>query len=369
MLATCLVHVPSIWTSTIWFSSKWRLRCFIYLYLYYVAIGRSKSNNRRINMNLCGVLPTLFRFCSSMARWIYTPELLSTFSYMKCSNFDNPIFEFIRDKAFGVFNFIKYSIPSEFGSLGYSSISVIVNFMDKLIMILLFLLVVFVIYIIYKLLNNRSNKFVNFIKRKDIELRYEGLTRFFMEILLNMFIVNLINMSYGKFKDSFDIISYTVSIILTLVIFYMVIYCFAYPAVYYSELLTHPEIHERHWLLFLEFNKENPINLRFYSYFIIHRYFFAFIIVWMYNYPAQQWVLLWFLNLLMLIYTFKVYESWLQNFLHTFNWVILIVFSILVWLFLKSDDPTKLMIWGYVSISYFLTPHYSYLFVKQKNGF
>ena len=79
----------------------------------------------------------------------YTPELLATFSYMKYSNFDNPVFEFIRDKIMSAFSFVQVSLPSGFGNLGYSSVSVIINFLDKLIMICLMVLFITVILLIF----------------------------------------------------------------------------------------------------------------------------------------------------------------------------------------------------------------------------
>ena len=321
---------------------------FIFIMLMSIGVSLITGGSLELMWSLANTLQVMHYY--AMLDLNYTPELLATFKYMKYSNFDNPVFEFIRSKAMNAFSFVQASIPSGFGNLGYSSVSVIINFFDKLIMIILFALLAIIIFLVFIWLRNKSNKFANFIKRKDIELRYEGLSRFFMELLLSLSVVNFINLLYGNFGDIFNIISCSISILLTLGIFFMIGYCFTYPAIYYSEILTHPDFHERHCLLFLEFNKDKKRNLYFYAYFILHRFLFAFLLICMYNFPFWQWVIICYFNVLFLIYTFKVYKSWLQNFLHTFNWVVQFIFSVWLMLFLSPSDPDKLKIWGYVRV-------------------
>ena len=321
---------------------------FIFIMLMSIGVSLITGGSLELMWSLANTLQVMYYY--GMLDLNYTPELLATFSYMKYSNFDNPVFEFIRSKAMNAFSFIQATIPSGFGNLGYSSVSIIINFFDKLIIIIFFALLVIIIFLIFIWLRNKSNKFANFIKRKDIDLRYEGLSRFFMELLLSLSVFNFINLIYGNFGNIFDIISYSISILLTLGTFLMVGYCFAYPAIYYSEILTHPDFHVRHCLLFLEFSKEKKRNLYFYAYFILHRFFFAFLLICMYNFPVQQWIMLSFLNFLFLYYTFKMYLNWVQNFLHTFNWVVQLIFSAWLMLFLSSSDPDKLKIWGYVRV-------------------
>ena len=319
---------------------------FIFIMLLSIGVGIITGGSLELMWSLANTLQVMFFF--GMLSLYYSSELKATFSYMKYSNFDNPAFEFIRSKVVIAFTFVKATLPSGFSEFGYSSVSIVINFFDKLIMIALFIIFVVIIYIMSVWLKNKSGKIANFIKRKDIDIRYEGLSRFFMEFLLNLSIVNFINLIYGDFNGAFDAISYLISIFFTIVTFFMIGYCFAYPAFYYSQIWTHPDFHERHCFLFLEFNKEKSKNLFFYAYFALHRYFFALLVIWMYNFPHWQWVLISFLNFLFLIYTFKMYTSWLQNFLHTFNWVIQLLFSTWLFLFLSSSNPKKLMIWGYV---------------------
>ena len=94
-----------------------------------------------------------------------------------------------------------------------------------------------------------THKFAEFIKRKDIDMRYEGMSRFFMEILLTLSIAIWINLIYGDFCNIFNIISYAFSIVLLIGIFWIIIYWFSYPAIYYFKIQTHPDKHERHFFI------------------------------------------------------------------------------------------------------------------------
>ena len=158
-------------------------------------------------------------------------------------------------------------------------------------------------------------------------------------------------MVYGNASNLFGIASYALSSLFLISAFYMIMYWFLYSNIHYDSILEFPDKHERHWLLFLEFNKDKLKNLHFYAYFLIHRVTFGFVVAWLSDFPLHQWVLTWMLNLLMLIYTFKAYKSWLSNFLHGFNWFMLLALSLMLPMFLNSDDAEKLKIAGYVSVS------------------
>ena len=77
-------------------------------------------------------------FYTGMLNLYYTPELLAMFSYMKFSNFDNPASEYIKSKLQSLANFVNSAIPSSFASLGFPSVSIVINFIDKLTMLILF---------------------------------------------------------------------------------------------------------------------------------------------------------------------------------------------------------------------------------------
>ena len=213
-----------------------------------VGVSLVTGGSIELMWSLANTLQIMFYY--GLMNLYFSPELLTTFYYMRYSNFDNPAFEWIQSKLSSLISSMAGAFPSGYGGFGYSTSSVLINFMSKLIMIVLFLSFVALIVVIYLCIQKKTSKFANFIKRKDINLRYEGLSRFFIEIILQISVFCFINLIYGSFNDIFDILSYSVSITLMLCIFYMLGYWFIYPVVYYSEICTHPDFHERHWLLF-----------------------------------------------------------------------------------------------------------------------
>ena len=321
---------------------------FVFALLISLGVSLITGGSTELMWSLANTLQIIFYF--GYLNLYYTPELLAVFSYMKFSNFDNPIFDYIKEKTSTIFSLLDISVFSSNDLFGLSSTSIIINFMDKLMIISLVGILVLSLLLLSYFWRNKDNKVANFIKRKDIEIRYEGLSRFFFEIVLSLSFVSFINLIYGNWRNPFNIISYAFATIFILCCFYMILYWFLYSSIYYYDILVYPERHERHWLLFFEFNTDKVRNLFFYAYFIVHRMSFSLIIAWMSNFPINQCVLTLFVNLLYLLYTFKVFKSWLQSFLHTFNWLILVCLSWLLPLFLNTDDPNKLEISGYVSV-------------------
>ena len=322
---------------------------FIFVMLISLGVSLFTGGSVELMWSLANSLQIIFFF--GYLNLYYTPELLTVFSYMKFSNFDNPIFEYIRSKTFMLFSVLKVPILSTNQVFGLSSVSIIINFIDKIIAISLLISLVLLLALLSYWLKDKNGKIAKFIKNKEIELRYEGLTRFFAEIVLGLSFLIFINMVYGNTSDLFGIASYVLSSLFLVSAFYMIMYWFLYPNIHYESILEFPDKHERHWLLFLEFNTDKLKNLHFYAYFLIHRVTFGFVVAWLSDFPLHQWVLTLILNLLMLIYTFKAYKSWLSNFLHGFNWFMLLALNLMLPMFLNSEDAEKLKIAGYVSIS------------------
>ena len=326
---------------------------FIFALLISLGVRLLTGDSIELMWSLANSLQIMFFF--GYLNLYYTPELLVVFFYMKFANFDNPLFDYIREKTYNLVNSLKISIPSDSQLFGLSSTSVIINFMDKIIVIILIGYLIVSLFALSYFLKNRDNKVANFIKRKDMETRYEGVSRFYIEIALDLFFVTFVNIIFGVSNDPFSILSCAFASLFLISSFYVILYWFLYPKIYYSDIWIYPKKHERHWLLFLEFNRNYQRNLYFYGYFLIYRITFAFVIVWMSDFLIDQCVLICFLNVLMLIYTFKVYKNWLNNFLHVFNWLILIALSSMLPMFLNCDDANKLKISGYVRLfNYFL---------------
>ena len=185
---------------------------------------------------------------------LYFPQdLIYVFSLMKYSNFDNPLFSYIREELFIMPNFFSISSIPYFENIGYSYPQLMMNYIGNLILIALLLISVATIKLLKCILKDKDTKLAQFIKKKDIELWFQGLTRFFVEIVLNLAIVIFINLTYGVINDAFSIVSLIISIYLACYSFNILIYSFAYVIYNHQEIVTHPNLHERHSLLFSEF--------------------------------------------------------------------------------------------------------------------
>ena len=71
---------------------------FIFVMLISLGVSLFTGGSVELMWSLANTLQIIFFF--GYFNLYYTPELLTVFSYMKFSNFDNPIFEYIRSKTF-----------------------------------------------------------------------------------------------------------------------------------------------------------------------------------------------------------------------------------------------------------------------------
>ena len=187
-----------------------------------IIIGVLTGGSIELMWSLANTLQILFFF--GMLNLYYSADLLTMYSFMKYSNFDNPASDYLSSKTTVVFKFIQNPVSDSFSNLGFESTEIISNCLDKLFMILQMLVILAGLFVLYILVRNKTNKFANFIKQKDINLRYEGITRFFVELILVISVANFINLVNGNFGNVFEIISYLFSIILLIMTFALIIY-------------------------------------------------------------------------------------------------------------------------------------------------
>ena len=109
---------------------------YTFVFTLMISLGVSLFTGGSIELmwSLANSLQIIFYF--GYIRLYYTPELLIVFSYMKFSNFDNPIFEYIRNKTYSLLTKFKISSLSSDQLFGLSSSSIVINFMDKILIIL-----------------------------------------------------------------------------------------------------------------------------------------------------------------------------------------------------------------------------------------
>ena len=324
---------------------------FIITGLIAILVGVLTGGSIELMWSLANTLQIWVYF--GMLNLYYSADLTEMYSYLKCANFDNPISDFIKSKFTTSLKFVINPVNDKFSNLGFKSTEIISNSLDKLFMILIMLLLLISLFILRMHVRNKTNKFANFIKQKDIDFRYEGITRFFVEFILVISIANFINLVYGGFEDVFASVSYVLSIVILTLTLLLIIYFYAYPIIYYESIWIYPDKNERHCLLFLEFRRDNARNLLFYGNFAVHRVAFAFVVVWMKDFPINQWVWIVFLSLWILWKTFWVYKHALPNFLNTFNGIVLLFYSILLFMFISPANPNRVLIAGYVSLTLF----------------
>ena len=154
----------------------------------------------------------------------FTPEVLVMFTVMKFSNFDNPLFEYIRNKVFLLFSILSFPEPPSYQKFGLIFSNILINFWDKIILMLLFLLSVILVALLSYRLRKKENRFANYIRNKDLDFRYEGISRFFIEMILKLSFVSLVNVIFGDQNNIFDIVSYIIACLFLLLILSMIFY-------------------------------------------------------------------------------------------------------------------------------------------------
>ena len=194
--------------------------------------------------SLANTLQIIFFF--GMINLYYSADLKALFSYMSYSNFDNPLTDYISNKLLGYFKLINTSIDTNFANVGFQSNDFISNSLDKIFMIIGILIIIGVIAILYKCCKKRTNWLTKFIIKADLSLRYEYISRFTAELVLNMSISSFINITYGQRSTAEEIIAYIFAVFAMICFFGMLLYCIIFPSLYQSEIITYPDIFERH---------------------------------------------------------------------------------------------------------------------------
>ena len=319
---------------------------FIITMLLSLGISILTGGSMELMWSLANTLQILFYF--GMLNLYFTPDLLAVYSFMKYSNFDNPVTDYLSQLIVTSISFVSTPISSNFGSLGFSSTDIIANCLDKLLMIFLIGMMVGLLTLLFFITRKKSSRFANFIKKKDMSIRYEFLSRFFVELTITLSVASLINIVYGQRQEAMDYIAYVLAVLWMAGLFLFSAYLMLYPFKHYTNIWEYPDKHERHWMLFLDFKRDHIRRFYFFGYFVLHRIGLAIIIVCMLEFPVDQCTCIIFICLWFFIMTFNSYKESLPNFLHTFNSIVLICYSGMMPLFISWENPQQLLIAGYV---------------------
>jgi len=111
---------------------------FIFTILISLGISLFSGGSMELMWSLANTLQMIFFM--ALLDINYSPDLLAIFGFMRYSNFDNPMTEYVNDILSDTLNFIKKPLSEEFGNLGFGSTNIILNSFDKLLVVILMVL-------------------------------------------------------------------------------------------------------------------------------------------------------------------------------------------------------------------------------------
>ncbi|CAI2361767.1 unnamed protein product [Moneuplotes crassus] len=322
---------------------------FIFSFAISLSISLLTGGSMELMWSLANTLQIVFIL--GLLNLYFPANLSAMFSYLKYSNFDNPVTEMLSSFALESISIISAPISPGFEELGFSSTSFLINSLDKIFLLLFLGLLVLFIYLLYSCLKKKSTWFAKKIKKMDSALRYESCTRLIVEMSMNLSVSIMINIFYGKAEGAIGISSYIFALCLLCFMILVAIYATAFPAYYYSAIKIYPEKFERHCFLFSEFKTSKPECLQYYSYFVIRRMLLAGVIVCL-----RQTNLLQLICVVVLFYSvckyqliYKPYKCQATNFLCCVNEIFLLVLSLIFFAFKSPGDPNTIQLFGFIA--------------------
>ncbi|CAI2359689.1 unnamed protein product [Moneuplotes crassus] len=292
-------------------------------------------------------------FILGLLRLHYPSNLKAVYSYMKYSNFDNPITKKLSEISLSSLSFVSSPINEDFEDLGFGSSNVIINSLDKIFLIFLLGLTVILVYLLFLCFEKKKSWIAKKIDKVDKSLRYESSTRFIVEISMNLCISIMINVFYGSTDTVFEVLSLVFAIVLFFLLVFVFLYATIWPMIYFKDLQIYPDHHERHCFLFLEFKTQHIKCVLFYSYFTLRRILIAVVVIGLQNFARIQIVCLtilffWIAKYQVIHRPFKTQTS---NFLNCVNEVFLVIFCVVLLNFVNPSDANKANLLGFICIS------------------
>ena len=141
----------------------------------------------------------------------FSSDFDAVFSFMRLSNFDNPISDYIKQFIIDGLSMIQSAVSSEFSAVGFKSSDILMNSLDKLVYLLLLILLALLSLFLVYYYRESTSKVVSYIKKLDMKIRYEYMSRFYVEAMLNITISSLINIIYGQTDNVEQIIAFTIA--------------------------------------------------------------------------------------------------------------------------------------------------------------
>ncbi|CAI2358774.1 unnamed protein product [Moneuplotes crassus] len=293
-------------------------------------------------------------FILGLLNLYYPPNLSVIFSYLKYSNFDNPVTQALSSFAFKSINIIDSPISAEFEKLGFSSTNFLKNSLDKVFLLLLLGLFVLIIYLMFRCLKKKSTWFAKKIQKLDLALRYQSCTRLIVEMSMNLSVSAFINIFYDNPNGTIGLCSYILAVSLLILMAFIAIYVTIFPIYFYIDIKIVPHLFERHSFLFKEFQASKPECLYYYSYFIIRRILMAGVIVCLRGRNLIQLIcmVILFYSVCKYQLVYRPFKCQVTNFLSCVNETFLLMFCFILFAFESPGDPTTIQMFGFVAIGF-----------------
>ena len=184
---------------------------FIFTMLLSIGISVLTGGSMELMWSLANTLQILFYF--GMLNLYFSSDLIAVYGFLKYSNFDNPISDYISTFVKSILSFSSSNLGSNFGNLGFDSTNILALCLSKILFVVLIILIICIFAFLSYYWRDKNNRVVNFIKMQDKKMRYESFSRFIVELTLNLTVACLINIVFGAKYGLEDLIAYIVAVL------------------------------------------------------------------------------------------------------------------------------------------------------------
>ena len=189
----------------------------------------------------------------------------------------------------------------------------------------------------------------NKIKSMSGEYKYNFFIRIGLELFLEVFVLSLLNIRYIKFESGWQYLSTIVASLLLLCL----ITFFVWTTKFSCSAFAHLYNHQQFYALLGEYKNENLPQVMFNTYFMLRRMLYAFIIVFLSEYPTSQAFCFMIICLPILAYhlVMNPYKETVINVMMNINESMLVTIGVFFFIFAEPDTNTdRVMLLGWAVI-------------------
>ena len=113
---------------------------FIFTMLLSIGISVLTGGSMELMWSLANTLQILFYF--GMLNLYFSSDLIAVYGFLKFSNFDNPISDYISTFVKSILSFSSSNLGSNFGNLGFDSTNILALCLSKILFVVLIILII-----------------------------------------------------------------------------------------------------------------------------------------------------------------------------------------------------------------------------------